>query len=52
MDCRNREVTEKLWGDYSGCFEVPSLDKKPSKVHNSQLLTEDKVNIGEYFTKS
>ncbi|KXJ26911.1 HMG domain-containing protein 3 [Exaiptasia diaphana] len=31
MDCRNREISNQLWGDYSGCFEIPSLDCEPTK---------------------
>ncbi|KAK3755701.1 hypothetical protein QZH41_008949, partial [Actinostola sp. cb2023] len=31
MDCRIGEVTKQLWGNYSGCFEVPCLEKTPAK---------------------
>ena len=32
MDCREPDVGAKLWGKFSGCFEVPDINKSPSEV--------------------
>lgn len=32
MDCRAPDVTQELWGRFSGCFEVPDDQKLPSEV--------------------
>lgn len=34
MDCLAPDVSEKLCGKFSGCFEVPDSDKSPSEVRN------------------
>ncbi len=32
LDCRCKDVSEQLWGKYSGCFEIPKHGKAPSQV--------------------
>ena len=32
MEIRNPKITNELWGKFSGCFEIPSLDKAPNEV--------------------
>ncbi|XP_028418895.1 HMG domain-containing protein 3-like [Dendronephthya gigantea] len=40
LECRvSKEMTEQLWKDNRRCFEVPSLDKPPSKEMSVPMLT-------------
>ena len=33
MDCREPQLSRNLWGDFSGCFEVPTLKRAPLEVN-------------------
>lgn len=47
MDCRSPEVGSKLWDKYSGCFEIPDMQKLPSEVRNSFVFPAAiLVNVG------
>jgi hypothetical protein len=32
LECRNLDVSKKLWGERAGCFEKPQIGIKPSEV--------------------
>ena len=32
LDCRCKDVSEQLWGKYSGCFEIPKHGKTLTQV--------------------
>lgn len=32
MECRDKEMSQQLWGSFRGCFEEPSLERLPSTV--------------------
>jgi len=34
LDCRDKIIASKLWGNNSGCFEVPSMEKLPEEGVN------------------
>ena len=35
VDCRDKDIANKLWENKSGCFEVPSMEKLPKEVLQS-----------------
>ena len=38
MDCRDKDIANKLWENNSGCFEVPSMGKLPEEVLQSVTI--------------
>jgi hypothetical protein len=37
LECRNLDVSKKLWGERASCFEKPQIGIKPSEVRFTLL---------------
>ena len=38
VDCRDKDIANKLWENNSSCFEVPSMEKLPEEVLQSVTI--------------
>ncbi len=40
LNIREPGITSKIWGNFDGCFEIPSQEKKPGTVNVIYFLSE------------